>query len=155
MFVNCRFSTSNKEINLSQRITDLQRILNIKGYAICSKAFQNTNYINKVTEDLSIMESDTLASVAIIFMGNTSILYDEGGPRYDSLFSAIMEVSARNRHAFTVCVEEEDIGSLIYLCREIVKNSPFLDRVKLVADPGDLDSVNEFGGVEIVYRKDI
>ena len=156
MFVNCRFSTSDRKINISPRVSDLEMILNIKGYAICAKAFEGTDYRNKVVGDLSIMESDTLASIAIIFMQDTSILCDEDEPKYSSLFSAIMEISARNKHAFTVCVEVEldDIGSLVCLCREIVKNSPFLDRVRVIADPEDLDSVKEFGGVEIIYRQE-
>ena len=156
MFVNCRFSTSDRKINISPRVSDLQKILNIKGYAICAKAFEETDYRNKVVGDLSIMESDTLTSIAIIFMQDTSILCDEDEPKYSSLFSAIMEISARNKHAFTVCVEVEldDIGSLVCLCREIVKNSPFLDRVRVIADPEDLDSVKEFGGVEIIYRQE-
>lgn len=156
MFVNCRFSTSDRKINISPRVSDLQKILKIKGYAICAKAFEGTDYRNKVTGDLSTIESDTLTSVAIIFMQDTSILCDEEESRYSSLFSAIMEISARNKHAFTVCVEVEldDIGSLVCLCREIVKNSPFLDRVRVIADPEDLDSVKEFGGVEIIYRQE-
>lgn len=49
MFVNCRFSTSDRKINISPRVSDLQKILNIKGYAICAKAFEGTDYRNKVT----------------------------------------------------------------------------------------------------------
>ena len=156
MFINCRFSTSDKNVNISKRVSDLQKILNIKGYAICAKAFEGTDYKNKVTEDLSIIESDTLTSLAIIFMQDTSILSDEQESKYSSIFSAIMEISARNKHAFTVCIEVDvdDIGSLICLCREIVRNSPFLDRARIIADPEDLDSVNEFGGVEMVYRQE-
>ena len=156
MFVNCRFSTSDKNVNISKRVSDLQKILNIKGYAICAKAFEGTDYKNKVTEDLSIIESDTLTSLAIIFMQDTSILCDEQEPKYSSISSAIMEISAKNKHGFTVCIEieQDDIGSLICLCREIVKNSPLLDKVRITADLEDLDSVNEFGGVEIVYRQE-
>lgn len=153
MFINCRFSTSNKDIDISQKITDLQRVLNSKGYTICGKVFKDTEYMSNVTDNLFIMESDTLASLAIIFMENTSSLCVDEDFKHVSIFSALLDITARTKRAFTVCVEEDDVGSLICLCRDIVRNSPYFDRVRIVSDPEDLDSLEEFGGVEIVYKK--
>lgn len=109
--------------------------------------------MSNVTDNLFIMESDTLASLAIIFMGNTSSLCVDEDFKHASIFSSILDITARTKRAFTVCVEEDDVGSLICLCRDIVRNSPYFDRVRIVSDPEDLDSLEEFGGVEIVYKK--
>lgn len=153
MFIKCRFSTSDKNISISSRVSDLQKILNMKGYSTCSQVFQNTKYANKVTDALSIIESDTLASLAIVFMQDTSVLSEEE-IEWASINSPILEISARTKNAFTLCIEEIDIGSLTFLCRKIVKDSPFLEKVRITADSEDLDSVKELGGVEIIYRQE-
>lgn len=153
MFIKCRFSTSDKNISISSRVSDLQKIINTRGYSNCSQAFQNTKYANKVTDALSIVKSDTLASLAIVFMQDTSVL-SEKEIEWASINSPILEISARTKNAFTLCIEEFDIGSLTFLCRKIVRNSPFLEKVRITADSEDLNSVKEFGGVEIIYRQE-
>lgn len=153
MFIKCRFSTSDKNISISPRVSDLQKIINTRGYSNCSQAFQNTKYANKVTDALSIVKSDTLASLAIVFMQDTSVLSEEE-IEWASINSPILEISARTKNAFTLCIEEFDIGSLTFLCRKIVKDSSFIEKVRITADPEDLNSVKELGGVEIIYRQE-
>ena len=153
MFIKCRFSTSDKNISISPRVSDLQKIINTRGYSNCSQAFQNTKYANKVTDALSIVKSDTLASLAIVFMQDTSVLSEEE-IEWASINSPILEISARTKNAFTLCIEEFDIGSLTFFFRKIVKDSSFIEKVRITADPEDLNSVKELGGVEIIYRQE-
>lgn len=156
MFVTCRFSTSRSDANISSRVSDLQEVLNQRGYSDCFNAYKDTKYKNKVCKRLEDVKSDTLASVAIIFMQDMySIEHDNDG-RFSILSSAIMNISARSKKAFTVCIEIDlalDIGYVIVVCRDIVKYSSILDRVRITCDPEDLDSREEMGGVNIVYKK--
>ena len=156
MFVTCRFSTSKPDVNLSSKISDLQKVLNEKGYSICLNVYKDTKYKNKVVGWLEDVESDTLASVAIIFMQDMHVIEHNKDGRNSILSSAIMEISARSKRAFTICTEIEqplDIGYVIVVCRDIVKYSSILDRVRITCDPEDLDSREEMGGVDIIYKK--
>ena len=154
MYVNCRFK-AYKGLDISKRISELSEVVKSDGYITCVKAFEETRYEGKVLDEMKPIESDSLASVAIIFVFDTSSLLrvqDELNPCF--INTSIIKVKSINSGAFSLCMEadESELGLLIYACRDIIQNSHLLESCKITPDSTDSETLEIASGLSITIK---